>query len=741
MRRFGLIVFLSLIVCHFSLAFGDYIPGELIVKFRPGIVRMPKGMTAASVKAASVTASSIRALNAKHGVTRLEQAYKDALAIRPDWKHLEDDYLLVFPKDKDVLKVAQDFKKDPNVVFASPNSIVRAFETPDDPYLLQQWGLSKIEATKGWDKTTGTSETIIAVLDTGINYDHEDLLGKVDLTHAWDYVNDDNDPWDDYGHGTAVSGVLGAITNNAKGVAGMDWRAKILPIKVLDSSGVGSVLNINKALTYLAGLKSAGVNIQVINMSLGQYNEGTDKYTEQNIAGLRDHCLEAYNQGIVLVAAAGNDNVDWNTYPAYYSTVLAVAATDSTDKRSVWSSPLASNYGTWVDVSAPGSGIVSTDRGGSYSSGWNGTSLASPYAAGLAALIRAANPGISNSLVIEQIKGSADNIDSLNPGYVGKLGTGRINAFRALAGLLIEISSPANGEYIKGSKEIRGTAAGWNFNSYTLEALRSGSVEALLVNSAVSVESGVLYNWDTTGFDGPYTLRLRVFSSNGSSVESNVSVVVDNVTPEVAIALPAPGGTVEGRVNIIGKVKDNYLNYYVLEYGAGTSPATYQSIGTFYTSVESGVLGTWEASGLSGIYTLRLTAYDRAGTSSTVSVFLNLIGKPSSNKVVLPQAGMPLTYCLPNPFDRTVTSETSFRYVLSDNFNVTIYLFDLNGNLIWRNSYPTGQNGGRTGSNPPNNPPWNGQNFYGERVPNGVYIYQVTADQKVLARGKIIVLK
>ncbi len=229
---------------------------------------------------------------------------------------------------------------------------------------------------------------------------------------------------------------------------------------------------------------------------------------------------------------------------------------------------------------------------------------------------------------------------------------------------------------------------------------------------------------------------MRVVLQDLSSTDASVTVFVDNTTPEAAITSPLDGATAEGRVTILGKATDQYFDRYLLEYGAGASPSSYQAIGTFYISVESGALGTWETAGLSGYYRLRLTAYDRAGTSSIASILLNLLGEPPT-KEVTPQAGLPLTFGLPNPFDRTATSETSFVYNLSGNFNVTIYLFDLNGNLIWRKSYLAGENGGKAGAN---NPAWNGQNLFGERAVNGLYFYQVTADQKILARGRLIVL-
>ncbi len=715
-------------------------------------------MAAASVKAASISAASVMSLNARYGITQLRQLYRDALDIYPAWKHLEDDYVLVFPADKDVRQAVRDYGKDANVVSASPNYRVYAFDTtPNDPLLSEQWGLTKIQAQKGWDRTTGTSDAMVAVLDSGIKYNHEDFAGRVNLTYAKDYVNGDDNPMDDYGHGTAVSGVIGAATNNAKGVAGLNWNAQILPIKVLNSIGGGVMSDTCAALAYLAALRAtweatggaSGANVVAVNMSLGQYNDdvkilhnGVYEYQEQNPNGIKDRCQDAYNQGITLVAAAGNGDVDWNTYPAYYPTVIAVAATDSSDIRSQWSNidpttgrTQASNYATWVDVSAPGTEIMTVDWGGSYSR-WSGTSLSCPFVAGLASLMKAANPALSVAQVMNQIGASADNIDSLNPSYAGKLGSGRINAYMALAGYIKEITSPASGDYIKGVKPVLGTASGWNFLRYELDALRSGSVEVNIISTTESVESGTLANWNTAGLNGEYSLRLRVVLQDLSSTDASVTVFVDNTTPEAAITSPLDGATAEGRVTILGKATDQYFDRYLLEYGAGASPSSYQAIGTFYISVESGALGTWETAGLSGYYRLRLTAYDRAGTSSIASILLNLLGEPPT-KEVTPQAGLPLTFGLPNPFDRTATSETSFVYNLSGNFNVTIYLFDLNGNLIWRKSYLAGENGGKAGAN---NPAWNGQNLFGERAVNGLYFYQVTADQKILARGRLIVL-
>jgi len=726
-------------------ALAELVPNQVIVKFKPGIVKLPRGLAVAGIKAAAVSAASVRALNAKYKVAEFKQMYTDALAIRPDWKHLDNEYILTFSATADVIRARDEYKKDASVVTASANSYVRAFDiTPNDPFYSEQWGLVKIKAPAGWVKTTGTNESIIAILDTGINYDHEDFSGKVDLADAKNYVSGGTDPLDDFGHGTAVSGIIGAVTDNSLGIAGLDWHAKLLPIKVLDSSGSGDISDISEALAYLTAKKTAGKNIVAANMSLGQYNTGADHYTEEDPASLKERCQEAYNAGIVLVAAAGNGNVDWNTYPAYYSTVLAVAATDQDDKRSVWTGidpdtgqTQASNYASWVDVAAPGSGIFSTVMSGSYANGWNGTSLASPFVAGLAGLIKAVNPALSPASVYAQIAGLADNIDALNPGYAGKLGSGRINVYRSLAGLVSEITSPASGEYIRGTKTITGTAGGWNFASFEVAALKSGGVEETIIVSTTSVESGTLAAWNTAaGRYGPYTVRLLVWGAGGTSSEADVSVVVDNVTPEAAIVSPASGASISGRITITGRATDEYFDHYILEYGAGGSPASYQSLGAFYAPVEGGVLATWETAGLAGTYALRLTVYDRVGNVSVEAVSLNILSE-TPTKAVQAEGALPLTFALPNPFVRTSTTETTFSYSLAGNFNATIYLFDVNGSLVWQKSYAAGENGGKAGANSPS---WDGLNLYGASVASGVYLYQVTADKKVIGRGKVIVL-
>ncbi|MFH1387144.1 MAG: S8 family serine peptidase [bacterium] len=695
------------VISHLSLA--EYKPGEVIVRFKPGQAVISQNIAA------------------KYGAARGERPI--GYNVRPP--SFSNHYKITFSKEVDVKQVISDLEKEPNVISAQPNFIYHTFQTiPNDPSYGSQWGLTKIKADYAWDVSRGTNEVLVAVIDTGVDYNHEDLQDKLNTAKAWNFVSNNNNADDDEGHGTEVSGVIAAKTNNGVGVAGTDWNAMILPLKamrpVAGGGATGDTLDIADAI-YWAISKEA----DVINLSLGQSDFDVD---------MENACKAAYQAGVVVVAAAGNSGTNEKNYPAASpsKSVLCIAATDSSDKRAEWASVATpgSNYGSWVDVSAPGTTILTTKMGGGYVNA-SGTSLATPFVAGLASLIKAAYPTLTAAQIYARIKDYATSIDSLNPTLpAGSLGTGRIDAQLALSTPNATITSPASQEYISGSVNVRGSAYSSNFNRYTLAALSGGVVVVNIANSSTMVNAGSLASWDTSGLNGDYTIKLNVVNNDASSAETAVSVHIDNTAPEAAIITPSQGTTIEGSVTITGKAKDQYFNYYVLEYGSGSSPTTFQTIGTYYVSVESSALGTWETAGLSGDYTIRLRVVDHVGQTAIATTLVN-IKKEAANKEVEAQGTLPLAFVLPNPFIRTSTNETSFVYTLAGNFDATIYLFDLNGNLLWQKSYPAGDNGGKSGLN---NPTWNGKSLYGENLPNGVYLYQIVADKKILARGKIIIL-
>ena len=325
------------------------------------------------------------------------------------------DVVLV-PKEK-VDEYLTKVEKEEGVEYAEPDYKVLALEETNDPYLENQWGLYKIQAAgkedSAWNYSKGDPLIKIAILDTGIDQDHGDLSNKVAQTKN---CTDSPTADDLYGHGTHVAGIAAALTNNDIGVAGVGYKASLINAKVLGDDGSGYYSWIIDCLKW-----SADNGAKVINMSLGAPYKS--KALEQAVN-------DAWRKGVVLVAAAGNSGSSSPTYPAYYSNVIAVAATDSNDKKPSWSS-----FGRWVDVAAPGVDIYSTfpnhenTLGGSGYGYASGTSMATPHVAGVAALVWATSSfGQNNLTVRQQIEKTADKIAG-----TGKYWTyGRVNALKAV---------------------------------------------------------------------------------------------------------------------------------------------------------------------------------------------------------------------------------------------------------------------------------------------------------------------
>ena len=321
------------------------------------------------------------------------------------FRNKEIGFDVVKIKGGSVAEAIEQYEKNPDVEYAEPNYIYSVQWTPDDPlFSSHQWGPQKVRATSAWDVTKSNRSTRIAILDTGVQYDHPDLSGKVIL--GYDYVDDDWDPYDNHGHGTASAGIAAAVTDNARGVAGMAPNATIYAVRVLDNKGDGTLDDVANGIIH-----AADNGADVISLSLGGRNDSIT---------LKKAVDYAWNKGAVVVAAAGNYGSSQPTYPAYYSNAIAVAAIDSDESKATFS-----NYGTWVDVAAPGVDICSTYLDDSYAS-LSGTSMAAPHVAGLAALLHA--QGRSAPEIREAIENTASSISGTGT-YWSK---GRINAYRAV---------------------------------------------------------------------------------------------------------------------------------------------------------------------------------------------------------------------------------------------------------------------------------------------------------------------
>ncbi len=320
---------------------------------------------------------------------------------------------------------------------------------PNDPQFDQQWALNNlgqnggreradIDALNAWAKTHGSEKVVVAVLDSGVDYNHKDLvsnmwsrpdsippyaddeLGSFDDVQGFDANADAGDPMDDNGHGTHCAGIIGAEGNNSEGIAGINWNVRIMPLKFLGRGGFGTTKNAIEANNYAIDRKQKGVNVRVINASWG---------STQYSRALEDAIRAAGEQGILFVAAAGNNGTDNDRrahYPSNYNlpNVISVAAMDRTDSMTSFS-----NFGVkTVHIAAPGRDILSTWLNNSYREA-SGTSMAAPQVSGVAALILASEPNLSVAKLRERILGSADDLDSLR----GKVSTGgRLCAAQAL---------------------------------------------------------------------------------------------------------------------------------------------------------------------------------------------------------------------------------------------------------------------------------------------------------------------
>jgi len=284
-----------------------------------------------------------------------------------------DVRVMSVPSGREIEK-AEALRQDPDVLYAEPDYIMHAVVgPPNDPGYSQQWGVlpDKMNVTGAWDYTYGQGVTV-AIVDTGVQLNHPDL--QANIVAGYDFANNDADPTDDHSlsHGTHVAGTVAAVANNGVGVVGVAPTAKIMPVKVLDAQGSGYDSDV------IAGIRYAADNgAKVVNLSLGQTSPS---------AALEDAVNYAVGRGVAVVAAAGNGNTSVLFYPAAYVNAVAVGATTSTDARASFS-----NYGNWVDVAAPGANIYSTMRSSNY--GYlSGTLMATPHAAGLAALLLSHNP-------------------------------------------------------------------------------------------------------------------------------------------------------------------------------------------------------------------------------------------------------------------------------------------------------------------------------------------------------------
>ncbi|MFJ2044037.1 S8 family peptidase [Paenibacillus taichungensis] len=353
--------------------FHPHAPKQLLIKFKEG-----------------TTADEMHTLH-KKAKCNVAETYEDL-----GWYRLESR--------KKMQRMLKHYKDHVLIEHAEPNYYLQASFTPNDPFFPYQYNLQKINAPAAWDISQSNSSVKIAIIDTGVQLNHPELAGK--LLPGYDYVDYDNIPEDGNGHGTHVAGIAASITNNGVGIAGVAPLASIVPLRVLDNNGQGTTGNVGNGLVY-----AANNGIQVVNLSLGG---------PTGEAFLQAAVQYAWDRGAVIIAAAGNDNTSYPIVPASYPNVIAVASTNPSDLKSNFS-----NYGSWVDMAAPGDTILSTYLGGSYAY-LSGTSMAAPHVAGVAALLAAR--GKTNAQIRDALCFASDPVSGSGVYWT----YGRLNAYQSL---------------------------------------------------------------------------------------------------------------------------------------------------------------------------------------------------------------------------------------------------------------------------------------------------------------------
>ncbi|MFH1006726.1 MAG: S8 family serine peptidase, partial [Candidatus Latescibacterota bacterium] len=492
-------------------------------------------------------------------------------------------YQLRFDPDVDVEQAAAAYQADPSVLYAQPNYLMRDFGTkshredaesadlspalgmphspltshqaarPNDPRYADQWALPKLGWDRIYERARTFDEVLVAIVDSGVDYGHEDLISRIWINQAeqdglegvdddgngyvddlmgWDftdaptlpgigdYLVRDNDPMDESGHGTHVAGIVGAASDNGLGIAGIAPNARLMCLRAGLRLSIGGFLeddDVAAAIVY-----AADNGAQVINMSWG----------DPRLSPLiRDVIRYAAYRGCLLIAASGNEGKEGLYYPAGLDETIAVSAVESGDNLASYA-----NYGWNLDVVAPGSNILSTKMTGSYGT-LSGTSMAAPHVSGLAALILGENPTYSADEVKNIILRTA--VDLGTPYWDTRYGVGRIDLSEALSanlGPAVQILFPQTGDGGDSLLTVTGTAAGGDIARWELSYGTGIDPETwtMLAHSPTQVYQDSLAAWNTSDLaDSLYVLRLQAIGYDGARMEDRVIVTVDHTPPQI----------------------------------------------------------------------------------------------------------------------------------------------------------------------------------------------------------------
>lgn len=573
-----------------------FVSGEIIVKFKNG-----------------VDPTEIAALQARYGLSVL------SINTNAGFQQFK------VPVEISVVELVDLLKKNPIVAYAEPNYIAYMALSPNDPYYSYQWHLhgfsdGGISMASAWDISTG-SGAVVAIVDTGIRVGSD--LSGTSFVPGYDFVNNDNDPLDDNGHGTHVAGTVAQSTNNNEGVAGVAFGASLMPVKVLDSLGSGTYTTIANGIYY-----AVDHGAKIISMSLG------GSYGSQT---LLDAVAYAYNHGVTCVAATGNNGQNGVLYPAAYDAyVIAVGATQYDTTRAPYS-----NYGSSLDVMAPGGNTGVDQNGDGYGDGvlqqtftlqgstvtwgyyfYQGTSMATPHVSGVAALLYA--QGVTTPDTIRTaLQSTATDLGS--SGWDIYYGYGLINAYNALqyspgntAPTCVLTANPTTGvaplftTFSMTASDTDGTIASW-----TLDINNDGTAEYSGTGNPPATQT------HTYNTPGTYTAKLTVWdddNANGVDTES-ITVTSSNAAPNTPLK---PSGPTTGLKNRPYKYSTSTTDpngdqvYYLYDWGDGTTSSW---VGPYNSGKKITQSHKWTAA---GTYLVKVKAKDIYGAESAWSPSLTV---------------------------------------------------------------------------------------------------------------------
>jgi len=494
----------------------------------------------------------------------------------------------------ELLEIIDDLNSRPDVEFAQLNYIYRPLATPDDTLLGNQWSL--LNASLAWDITTGSNETVIAFIDTGAEMNHSDLASKI--VKPYNVIDDNSNATDVDWHGTHVSGIAAAHTNNSLGVAGVCWNCSIMPVKVIGDGG-GSSQDVSDGIIY-----AVDNGADIISMSIGVTVAIGESFSDPLLVNAINY---AQLNNVLVVAAAGNEHCANISYPAYFENTLSVASSNSIGQLSDFS-----NCGPWIDVIAPGDNILSTDIGNSYAYA-DGTSMSAPYVAGLAGLLLTKNSTFSPMQLKSTIRTA---VTGLNGTYSG---TGIVDIYRALL-----FDSPPE-------LQLNHTVDNRTFSDWVTFNMTMSNITNYTVYFSPGEydDNFTLLNFSksnsTPVFRAPsdQTGTLKVVACAGECVMDSTIVTFNNSK----ITFPYDGYVVQGdSMEINVSVNPPGFNNLTLQYLDGNWTDINVSLSPII-----GRATMWSLAGLDiGQYTIRLLVDEDLG-NYTVNITINLTGSVLGN--------------------------------------------------------------------------------------------------------------